>query len=129
MKHVILLAVILMSLLGGNSVHAAPIVCNPIDSNQVASYNGVNIDTLDANTRHCEFTGDVQKNKHSHPATTTQVNTVSTQDVPATSTHSVKNKHCNNGNGNGAEGCNASDKGNNDETPAKGDKDINHPTH
>ena len=36
-------------------------------------------------------------------------------------------KKCNNGNGNGAEGCNASDKGNQDETPEKGDKDTDHP--
>lgn len=43
-----------------------------------------------------------------------------TKETPKTP--KVKKQHCNNGNGNGAEGCNASVHGNNDETTFKGDK-------
>lgn len=38
-----------------------------------------------------------------------------------------KGSSCNNGNGNGDEGCNSSEKGNQDETKVKGDKGPEHP--
>lgn len=136
MKHLFLLPIVLAAFFNAQSAHAAPIACNPVDGTHTASYNGVNVDNLDANTRHCEFTGNAPKkhNNNNHPATSTSVNVPTiTHNSPTTHnnpvvTHETK-KHCNNGNGNGSEGCNASDKGNQDETPQKGDKDNGHPTH
>jgi hypothetical protein len=55
------------------------------------------------------------------------VNTPPVVVVPPVVDISTKKQHCNNGNGNGAEGCNASDKGNEDETEVKGDKAVDHP--
>lgn len=110
-------------------------ICDTVDRNAVSAYDGHSVDTLDANSRHCAANGkQVITTKKSH------ISTSVAQDVSAGITHDnhtkpvsshpvVKQDHCNNGNGNGAEGCNASSKGNQDETSEKRDKDVNHPTH
>jgi hypothetical protein len=121
-------------------------ICDTADNNSVAAYDGHNVDQLDANTRHCvdeskpvvEIKHVKKHDKKSHtstatPTTLTHVNsdvqTHVNHNNPVSGTPVVNHAHCNNGNGNGAEGCNASTRGNQDETPVKGDKDVNHPTH
>jgi len=64
-------------------------ICDTVDNNAVAAYDGINIDNLDAQTRHCVFVGkgesvvvETKKNVVHVPTVETEVPTVSTPDVP-----------------------------------------------
>lgn len=124
-------------------------ICDTVDGNNTAAYDGLPVDNSDAQTRHCVFVSNdtvstgkhdkqnkpvLKQDKTNKPVVVPPVDVPTvTEDKPVENdqtvvTHDDKPKHCNNGNGNGAEGCNASNKGNQDETTVKGDKAENHPS-
>jgi len=126
-------------------------ICDTVDANSTAAYNGHNVDSLDANSRHCvaeqtqEQIDTVSSDRHQEetseqpvvvpapivdvPVVTDDNNTPIVNDTPATNEQPIvtdKKQACNNGEGNGSEGCSPakSDNANNDEngTTPKQDK-------
>jgi len=172
MKHLFTIAVLVLIIIVAYAFYTAVdtfaasdntvSICDTVDANQTAAYNGHSVDSLDANTRHCvaEHAVTVTAKKHNDTVSNVTVNNVpaivtsstttqntnpvvttstsndtspvvvtdTTSDDNTTTTSDDKKAHCNNGNGNGTEGCNASDKGNQDETTVKGDKANEHPS-
>lgn len=116
-------------------------ICDTVDANVTAAYNGHNVDSLDANSRHCVADSKidtVSSDRHQDedspiistvitvvvnvtpaPIVTNTIPVIVTDDttpVPAPVVTNDKPK-CNNGEGNGSEGCSPakSDNANNDE--------------
>ena len=113
-------------------------ICDTVDGNQNAAYNGHNMDSSDAQTRHCtqEGNGSTKKEERKDNTPSTSMTVIVTPPVivppvvivtppadnpPVVHTHA---HHCNNGEGNGSEGCSPSTHGNNDENSTTPSQDA-----
>src|SRR5690242_4124290 len=65
---VLLLAIALLASVKTSHASTSPIVaiCDTVDSNAVSAYDGHNVDSSDASTRHCVETGNAPAKKDKH---------------------------------------------------------------
>jgi hypothetical protein len=155
--YVLILAVVIafiagfvLNVINGNAASDSNVaICDTVDNNSVAAYDGTNVDSSDANTRHCVYTGNPasKKDKKSPDKDTTEnptVNPVVTDTTPDTTVNPVvenppqnptdENPACNGNPGNdkcvGNSGENPNGKGTMilDGVGIHGNQGVNHPT-
>lgn len=141
---IIIIAVILWGMFGdivkgladSDSIVA---ICDTVDNNAVSAYDGHSVDSSDANSRHCVIVGNESPAKKQNDTVSTknavQPILVSNNPTVVPTVENVPTQvptvtvHCNNGEGNGSEGCSPanSDHANNDENNTTPKQDQSHP--